>query len=146
MDHLYERSYEDKRMDSRDEIVSDDFLELKRMLKALGDVVRLMMISVLDASDEITVTDLVELLAARGRFVSQPLVSWHISQLRRAGFVRTRRMGRQVYCSLDKGRYSHCLRMLGEMVGGPHASDMPPAQATPPQISNTATRSEIQTR
>lgn len=133
-------------MDSRDEIVDDDYLELKRMLKALGDVVRLTMISVLDASAEITVTDLVERLAARGRFVSQPLVSWHISQLRRAGFVRTRRMGRQVYCSLDKGRYGHCLRMLGEMVGEPHTSDMPPMRTTSPTISTTATRSEIQTR
>ena len=149
MDHRYEHSYEDNRMDSRDEIANDDYLELKRMLKALGDVVRLTMISVLDASAEITVTDLVELLAARGRFVSQPLVSWHISQLRRAGFVRTRRMGRQVYCSLDKGRYSYCLRMLGGMIGEPHIADVPQMRATSPTISNTATtatRSEIQTR
>lgn len=139
-------SHEDTRMDSRDEIANDDYLELKRMLKALGDAVRLMMISVLGASDEITVTDLAELLAARGRFVSQPLVSWHISQLRRAGFVRTRRTGRQVYCSLDKGRYHHCLHILGELVGGSQTAAMPHKPAILPAISNTAERSEIQTR
>lgn len=140
-------SYEDNRMDDRDEIADgEDYLDLKRMLKALGDVVRLTMISVLNGSAEITVTDLVELLAARGRFVSQPLVSWHISQLRRAGFVRTRRMGRQVYCSLDKGRYGHCLHMLRELAGEPHTSDLSQMQTMSPTISNAAERSEIQTR
>lgn len=142
-----QQSCEDERMDGRDELANDDsYLDLKRMLKALGDVVRLMMISVLDASAEITVTDLAELLAARGRFVSQPLVSWHINQLRRAGFVRTRRIGRQVYCSLDKGRYGHCLRMLRELVGEPLTLDMPQMPTISPTISNTAERSEIQTR
>jgi hypothetical protein len=29
--------------------------------------------------------------------------------------VRTRRIGRLVYCSLDRGRYEGCLRMLGEL-------------------------------
>lgn len=139
-------SHEDNRMDSRDEIANDDYLELKRMLKALGDAVRLMMISVLDASNEITVTDLAELLATRGRFVSQPLVSWHISQLRRTGFVRTRRVGRQVYCSLDKGRYRQCLHMLGDLVGGSQTAAMSHKPAMLPTISNTAERSEIQTR
>ncbi|HEX8036352.1 MAG TPA: metalloregulator ArsR/SmtB family transcription factor [Ktedonobacterales bacterium] len=134
-------------MDSRDELANDDgYLDLKRMLKALGDVVRLMMISVLDTSGEITVTDLAELLAARGRFVSQPLVSWHISQLRRAGFVRTRRVGRQVYCSLDTGRYRHCLHMLGGLAGGPDTTGRPHTPAMSPAISNAAERSEIQTR
>ncbi len=142
-----QHSHKDNRMDDRDEIApGDDYLDLKRMLKALGDVVRLTMISVLDVSAEITVTDLVELLAARGKFVSQPLVSWHISQLRRAGFVRTRRMGRQVYCSLDKGRYGYCLHMLRELIGESHTSDMSQIQTMSSAISTTAERSEIQTR
>lgn len=139
--------HDDDRVDGRDETTSgNDYLELKRMLRALGDVVRLMVISVLDSSAETTVTDLAELLAARGRFVSQPLISWHISQLRRAGFVHTRRAGRQVYCSLDKSRYRHCLRMLGELTGEPHASDMQKISPVPSAISHAAERNEIQAR
>jgi ArsR family transcriptional regulator, arsenate/arsenite/antimonite-responsive transcriptional repressor len=92
-----------------------DLLDLKRMLKALGDEARLHMLSLLAEVGETNVTDLSLLLEARWRFVSQPLVSWHISVLRRLGFVRTRRIGRLVYCSLDRGRYDGCLRMLGEL-------------------------------
>ncbi len=92
-----------------------DLFDLKRMLKALGDEARLHMLSLLAEVGETNVTDLSLLLEARWRFVSQPLVSWHISVLRRSGFVRTRRIGRLVYCSLDRGRYDECLRMLGEL-------------------------------
>jgi ArsR family transcriptional regulator len=103
-----------------------DYLDLKRMLKALGDVVRLNMVQVLARTDEITVTDLVQTMIQNGRLISQPLVSWHLTMLRRAGLVRTRRHGRQVYCSLDTSRYQHCLRMLGDLAGlampsAPHA-------------------------
>ena len=92
-----------------------DLLDLKRMLKALGDEARLHMLALLAEVAEINVTDLSLLLEARWRFVSQPLVSWHISVLRRTGFVRTRRIGRLVYCSLDRTRYDACLHMLGEL-------------------------------
>jgi ArsR family transcriptional regulator len=94
-----------------------DFLDLKRMLKALGDVVRLNMVQVLARTDEITVTELAQTMLQNGRPVSQPLVSWHLTMLRRAGLVRTRRHGRQVYCSLDTGRYQQCLRALGDLAG-----------------------------
>ena len=94
-----------------------DYLDLKRMLKALGDVVRLNMVQVLARTDEITVTELALTMLQNGRPVSQPLVSWHLTMLRRAGLVRTRRHGRQVYCSLDTGRYQSCLRALGDLVG-----------------------------
>ncbi len=96
-----------------------DYLDLKRMLKALGDVARLNMVQVLARTDEITVTDLTQTMIQNGRLISQPLVSWHLTMLRRAGLVRTRRHGRQVYCSLDTTRYQHCLRMLGDLAGLP---------------------------
>ncbi len=92
-----------------------DLFDLKRMLKALGDEARLHMLALLAEVGEMNVTDLSLLLEARWRFVSQPLVSWHISVLRRGGFVRTRRIGRLVYCSLDRPRYDACLRMLAEL-------------------------------
>jgi|SRR5579884_860570 len=107
-----------------------DLLDLQYMLKALADRVRLEMVAVLAASDEVTVTDLGATLAANGHLVSQPLVSWHISVLRRRGLVRTRRFGRQVYCSLDRTRYDSCLAALGALVR-PRAAQAPSAAGAP---------------
>jgi ArsR family transcriptional regulator len=85
----------------------DDWRELKIMVKALGDVARLTIVYHLARIDELTVTVLTDMLG-----LSQPLVSWHLRKLRRAGLVHTRREGRMVYCSLDKERYSYCLQRL----------------------------------
>lgn len=98
-----------------------DYVDLKRMLKALGDVVRLSMVEELAQAQEMSVTDLAQRLVSRGHIISQPLVSWHLAGLRRHGFVRTRRHGRLVYCSLDMARYQQCLRMLAELAGLPAA-------------------------
>lgn len=108
--------------------------ELKEMLKALGDVARLHMIEILAGVDEMIVTDLTQALIAGGRLTSQPLVSWHLSILRRAGLVRTRRRGRLVYCSLDVSRYQLCLRKLAELVDTqtPQAQSATPAASSPP--------------
>src|SRR5712692_5598364 len=81
------------------------------MLKALADVARLIMVYHLARQQEITVTALRDLLD-----ISQPLVSWHLRRLRRAGLVRTRRVGRQVYCTLDKQRFQYCLQHLEGLV------------------------------
>ena len=88
-----------------------DYLELKKILKTLGDEVRLNIVHILASGAEITVTDLAETLA-----VSQPLISWHLGALKRVGLAQTRRQGRQVYCSLDLTRYKLCLRMLGKVI------------------------------
>ena len=42
--------------------------------------------------------------------VSQPLMSWHLRRLERAGVVRTTRVGREVLCSLDRERFSELQR------------------------------------
>ena len=116
-----------------------DYLDLKRTLRALGDVVRLHIVRVLGGCAEITVTDLALMLAGEGRPVSQPLVSWHLAMLRRAGLVRTRRVGRLVYCSLDRDRYQACLRRLGELVAAPPATEPQPAPAASPVSAAPAT-------
>ena len=82
------------------------------MLRALGDSVRLNIVRALASADEVKVTDLAAQLA-----VSQPLVSWHLTILRRMEFVRTRRQGREVYCSLDAARYQQCVAMLAAVIG-----------------------------
>jgi ArsR family transcriptional regulator, arsenate/arsenite/antimonite-responsive transcriptional repressor len=89
----------------------NDWRELKLMTKALGDIARLTIVYHLARQAEITVTALTTLLG-----LSQPLVSWHLRKLRRAGLIRTRRRGRQVYCSLDIPRYQQCLQHLAYLI------------------------------
>ncbi|HLZ25527.1 MAG TPA: metalloregulator ArsR/SmtB family transcription factor [Ktedonobacterales bacterium] len=96
-----------------------EYRKLKYALKALGDAARLHMVHILASCDEMIVTDLTEALLRDGRLISQPLVSWHLSKLRKEGLVRTRRYGRQVYCTLDRKRYEQCLRMLEQLVAPP---------------------------
>jgi ArsR family transcriptional regulator len=64
-------------------------------LLALANPTRLRIVEEL-AGGESSVND----LAARLR-IAQPLISWHLRMLKLGGVVRTRREGRQVYCSLD---------------------------------------------
>lgn len=102
-----------------------EYKELKRMLKALGDVVRLNMVHLLASRKEMNVTDLtlaLQPLAQEGHLITQPLVSWHLSKLRREGLVRTRRYGRLVYCSLDVSRYQRCQRLLNDVISTPAPS------------------------
>src|SRR5438132_7236184 len=93
------------------EIDVNDWRELKIMLKALADVARLTIVYHLAHQEEITVTALTELLG-----ISQPLVSSHLRKLRRAGLIRTRRVGRQVYCTLDYQRFQYCLQRHASLV------------------------------
>lgn len=89
----------------------DDWRELKQMTKALADVARLTIIYHLARRDDITVTELTDLLA-----ISQPLLSWHLRKLRKAGLVQTRRAGRQVYCTLNSARYQLWLNRMGRLI------------------------------
>src|SRR5437868_15530640 len=89
----------------------DDWYELKTILKALAGVARMTIVYHLVRQPEITVTDLTDLLG-----ISQPLVSWHLRKLRRAGLIRTRRAGRQVYCTLDYQRFQYCLQRQASLV------------------------------
>jgi ArsR family transcriptional regulator len=89
----------------------NDWRDLKIMVKALADVARLAIVYHLARQEEITVTTLTDLLG-----LSQPLVSWHLRKLRRANLIRTRRVGRQVYCSLDINRFQQCLQGLEHLI------------------------------
>lgn len=61
----------------------------------LADGTRLRILTLL-AQRESCVGDLIEALA-----LSQPLVSYHLRQLREVGLVRTRRQGQWIFYSLD---------------------------------------------
>jgi ArsR family transcriptional regulator len=89
----------------------NDWRELKQMVKALAGVARLTIVYHLAHRGEITVTELTSMLS-----ISQPLVSWHLRKLRRAGLIETRREGRQVYCSLHLARYRDCVQRLNGLI------------------------------
>jgi DNA-binding transcriptional ArsR family regulator len=124
-------------MDDRGDMLATghEYLELKRMVKAMGDVHRLEILHVLAGTSETTVSDLAEKLVANGRFISQPLLSWHLNMLRRASLVRTRRTGRQVHCSLDRASYQRCLRMLGDIISAPAPATSPDTQTSPVSLA-----------
>jgi DNA-binding transcriptional ArsR family regulator len=88
-----------------------DYLDLRRALRALGDEVRLAIVRTLASGGEMKVTDLAATL-----LISQPLVSWHLSALRRTGLVRKRRKGREVYISLDLARYRSIVGQLSSLI------------------------------
>ncbi len=74
--------------------------DLKAFHRALGDVNRLRAVQILATEGELSVSDLVRRLR-----ISQPLMSWHLRRLTRAGIVRTTRVGREVRCSFDRERF-----------------------------------------
>ena len=78
----------------------DDLRMLRNFHKALADVNRLRIVQRL-AGGPATVGDLIEYVG-----LSQPLVSWHISRLKAAGVVETRRSGREVLCQLRTDVFS----------------------------------------
>ena len=75
--------------------------ELRSYYRALGDVNRLRIVQILATEGEQPVS----LLARRLR-ISQPLMSWHLRRLRRAGIIQMERSGREVHCSFDRGRFA----------------------------------------
>ncbi len=89
----------------------NEWRDLKNMAKALADLARLSIVYYLVQHQEITVTTLTELLG-----LSQPLVSWHLRKLQRAGLITTHRVGRQVYCSLNKSRFELYIRYLQDLI------------------------------
>jgi ArsR family transcriptional regulator len=88
-----------------------DLRALRDTHKALADINRLRIIRRL-ASGAATVGDLVETVG-----LSQPLVSWHISRLRAAGIVETRRSGRETRIAIRAGAFSELAARERELLG-----------------------------
>ena len=112
-----------------------DYTELEKLTRALADKVRLNIVRILaNSQQEVNVTDLTQQL-----LISQPLVSWHLAILRRNGLVRTRRQGRQVYCSLDAARCQQCIQWLGAVISGAPLQAPTAAPANPANTSGATT-------
>jgi ArsR family transcriptional regulator len=86
--------------------------ELRGYFKALSGITRLQIVQQLAGTEELSVSELVAALR-----LSQPLVSWHLSRLRKVGLVEVRRDGRQVLCFLDRERLRQCQRDLAKLLG-----------------------------
>ena len=85
--------------------------EIRGYFKALSGITRLQIVKQL-ASTELSVSELAVALK-----LSQPLVSWHLSGLKKAGLVKVRRDGRQVLCSLDRERLRQYQRSIAQLLG-----------------------------
>lgn len=81
---------------------------------AFANPTRLRILERLATAGEVSVNDLAEHLR-----MSQPRISWHLRTLRLGGVIRTRRDGRQVYCSLDVENIRRYRERLDQMLGIP---------------------------
>ena len=90
----------------------DERHELSDHYLALANPTRLRILEELGRGGEESGRDL-----AGNLHLSQPLISWHLRMLRVGGVVRTRREGRQVYCSLDIESIGHAREQLDELIG-----------------------------
>jgi ArsR family transcriptional regulator len=86
--------------------------ELPDHFLAFANPTRLRILERLGQVGEENVND----LAAHLR-MSQPRISWHLRMLRVGGVIRTRRDGRQVYCSLDVENIARERARVDEMLG-----------------------------
>ena len=86
--------------------------ELPDHFLAFANPTRLRILQRLGAVGEESVNDLALHLR-----MSQPRISWHLRMLRVGGVVRTRRDGRQVYCSLDVENIARERARLDQLLG-----------------------------
>src|ERR1700674_5992766 len=86
--------------------------ELPDHFLAFANPTRLRILERLGKVGEESVNDLATFLR-----MSQPRISWHLRMLRVGGVVRTRREGRQVYCSLDVENIARERARLGALLG-----------------------------
>jgi DNA-binding transcriptional ArsR family regulator len=86
--------------------------ELPDHFLAFANPTRLRILERLGQVGEESVNDLAQYLR-----MSQPRISWHLRMLRVGGVVRTRRDGRQVYCSLDVENIGRERARLDQLLG-----------------------------
>ena len=90
----------------------DERHELTDHFLALANPTRIRILERLGQVGEENVNDLAVHL-----HMSQPRISWHLRMLKVGGVVRTRRDGRQVYCSLDVDNIVSARARLDELIG-----------------------------
>ena len=85
--------------------------EFRAHYQALASVTRLRILQFLAGIPEITVLELADAIG-----ISQPRLSWHLRMLRRGHLVRTRRVGRAIYYSLNREGVNAFQRELANLI------------------------------
>jgi ArsR family transcriptional regulator len=114
---------------------ADAWKELKSLrdyFRALSDVIRLEIIYQLAHADEISVSQLADIL-----HLSQPLVSWHLGRLKKAGLIEVRREGRQSHYSLVWQQIQQRQQEFARLIDEPPRQE--PGRVTSPRPSGVLT-------
>ncbi len=90
-----------------------DLRRLRTLYRALGDTIRLRILSLLAELGPVAVHEL-----STRVLVSQPLISWHLRILRLAGFIETERQGRIVMCRLRPAAFAELRAAEAELLSG----------------------------
>jgi DNA-binding transcriptional ArsR family regulator len=91
-----------------------DYAELRKavlVLRAINHKLRQRIISLLEESEQMAVTDIYIKLR-----LEQSVASQHLAILRRAGVVITDRQGKYIYYSLDKDRLEQISNLVEQLV------------------------------
>jgi ArsR family transcriptional regulator len=91
--------------------------ELKAHFIGLANPTRLAIVSLL-AGGEMASSDI-----ARKLKISQPLMSWHLRVMRKAGLIQTRRNGRVVRCSLNRKAIKDYQELFNQFIGASPTSE-----------------------
>lgn len=75
--------------------------ELQLFHRSLSDANRLRILRILAVDGDQTASDLIRRLR-----ISQPLMTWHLHRLKRAGVITMLRTGREVRCSFDREKFT----------------------------------------
>jgi DNA-binding transcriptional ArsR family regulator len=114
----------------------DDLRELRVFHRALADINRLRIVQRLTKGPA-TVGDLIDTVG-----LSQPLVSWHVSRLKAAGIVETKRTGREVFCQLRPNVFGEVAERERSLLGVPApalSAATPALPAAPPALAAAPT-------
>jgi DNA-binding transcriptional ArsR family regulator len=75
---------------------------------------------------------------ARRLKLSQPLLSWHLRVMRRAGLIATRRAGRELLCSLDRRAIRDYQERFNQFIGPGARGEDYDSPSTEPQTQEIA--------
>lgn len=111
--------------------VNVDLAAMRAYTRALASRTRLVTLDELASADELDVSEL-----SRRVGVSQPLMSWHLRRLRRAGLVRARRQGRRMLYALDRptlsARHAALSNLIDDLTAsGTRVADAEAAEPAP---------------
>lgn len=83
------------------------------IFRAINHPLRLKILDMLHQQQKLTVTELY-----KGLKIEQAVVSQHLAILRRAGFVLTKRQGRQIYYTIHYDKLKKLTHLVNEFLGG----------------------------